>query len=72
MIIKRFVYKSGVKFKRVWYNRGNYLCSQYKCKYRYGDTRSNNPICELCRYIRNKFSLNKFGFSSNLYIPDVS
>lgn len=67
MIIKRFVYKSGVRFRRVEYDPGSYLCNQYRCKYREGDIRSYDPICDLCSYIRHRFA-----YIKNMYIPNVS
>lgn len=67
MIVKRFVYKSGVVFKRVEYDPGSYLCKQYECKYREGDIRSYDPICDLCSYVRHRFA-----YIKNMYIPNVS
>ena len=69
MIIKRFVYKSGVRFRRVEYDYSGYLCGQYKCKYRRDDLGGGfyDPICDLCKHIRHQFA-----YIKNLYIPDVN
>ena len=71
MIVKKFVYKSGVKFKRVKYNPNSYLCVQYMCEFREGNIRGNHPICDLCHLVRTKFT-SKFTrtyIKSLLYIP---
>lgn len=69
MIIKRSVHKSGVIFRRVKYkyNMGGFLCQQYECinRNRYVGGRGDNPICNLCDYVRHKFA-----YIKNLYIPD--
>lgn len=67
MIIKRSVHKSGVIFRRVKYkyDMGGFLCQQYECINRYGCRRGDNPICNLCDYVRHKFA-----YIKNSYIPD--
>lgn len=67
MIVKKFVYKSGAKFKRVKYNPNSYLCGQYMCEFREGNIRGNHPICDLCSLVRTKFTCTYI--KSLLYIP---